>query len=149
MVVIVTSLDTSASVPSQSPQAKLEEMVMGAPLGDSSSTFDETDSIGEVQPEVVSKLSPVDRFRQIIESEYEDDVDSVPAESARMLHPVYCSRKRKTTSRSGALTKAALGLLPAAALFSQVLQGSRMRDMVLRRQRECRSLDKAIHVQLF
>ncbi|KAL8451673.1 hypothetical protein Emed_001835 [Eimeria media] len=86
---------------------------------------------GEMEAQPVSQMGAADRFRLIVQSEREKDDSPVTTESVPVLHPMKKANLGRPAGRKGLAAKAALGLAPTAALFSQVLLGSRMKADVL------------------
>lgn len=122
----------AASAPLQSPKARLEQMVVGTAIPDSTTTAYPVEVTIEMEAEAVSQLSPADRFRKIIKEEamqqYGHKADFEPPAA---LHPIKKSLPRRRRGKGGAAGKIAAAVLPSAALFSQVMMGSRMKDRVL------------------
>ncbi|OEH80121.1 hypothetical protein cyc_03185 [Cyclospora cayetanensis] len=116
--------------PLASPVDRLEEMVLGSPIPDSSTTLlSDTLTPVDVEPVDMSELSPIDRFVQIVQAATTDADEDVQVEG--MLHPVHQPRHRKPGSRKGLFGTAAFGLFPSVALISQVLVGARLKADVL------------------
>ncbi|KAL8432267.1 hypothetical protein ACSSS7_004727 [Eimeria intestinalis] len=115
-----------------SPRTRLELLVRGSPIGDSTTTtVTEAASGGDVEAQPVSQMGAADRFRLIVQSERGNDSSVVTTESAPMLHPMKKAHPARPAGRRGVAAKVALGLAPTTALFSQVLLGSRMKADVL------------------
>lgn len=132
IVAFVACNAATVDVPQQSPRARLEEMVKGAPITDSSTTVrEDADWTADFEPQSLSSMSPADRFRQIVQAEALDESATAQVEPAAVLHPIQKAKPRRPVSRQGTLAKVAAGVLPSAALFSQVLIGSRMKANVL------------------
>ncbi|KAL8433489.1 hypothetical protein Efla_005443 [Eimeria flavescens] len=119
----------------QSPRKRLELLVRGSPIADSTTTIvpeADLESAGHFEAEPVSEMSPADRFRLIVQSERSKDEDSAVAlEVPQVLHPMKNQRQRVPANRMGNAAKLAAGVVPSVALFSQVLLGSRMKASVL------------------
>lgn len=125
---------TTVSASVQSPKSRLEQMVVGAPIPDTTTTFGpDGDATPEVDPEPVSQLRPADRFRRIIMEEVQENKGAEPAdfELPAALHPIKKSIPRRKPSTKGSAAKVAAAVLPSAALFSQVVLGTKMKERVL------------------
>ncbi|KAL8275246.1 hypothetical protein Esti_000830 [Eimeria stiedai] len=113
-----------------SPRMRLEMLVRGAPLAESTTMVTEGEFGGDSEAQPVSQLGIADRFRLIVQSERGEN-SPVATESAPVLHPMKKANVGRPAGRKGMAGKVALGLVPTAALFSQVLLGSRMKADVL------------------
>ncbi|KAL8453723.1 hypothetical protein Emag_001706 [Eimeria magna] len=114
------------------PRTRLELLVRGSPLADSTTTMvTEGEPVGESEAEPISQMGAADRFRLIVQSERSKDNSAVTTESVPVLHPMKKVNVGRPAGRKGVAAKVALGLTPTAALFSQVLLGSRMKADVL------------------
>ena len=120
--------------PQQSPRIRLEQMVRGTIVTDSSTSLiaESERNGGVIEPEIVASLGPADRFRLIVQLEAQEEGAIADLENAAaVLHPVRRPMPRRKSLTGSTYAKIAAGVLPSAALFSQVLMGSRMKASVL------------------
>lgn len=131
-VILAAAVSDEAVSSLRSPRARFEQMVRGAPITESSSSLiEEMEASGDPEPQLLREMSPADRFRLIVLAETHREDTPVQIESSGVLHPIKTARMRRKAPHRGGLATLAVGMVPAAALFSQVVLGSRMKASVL------------------